>query len=154
MMNEQDHVFVGIDTHADTHHVALITRYGKHLADRKFPAVGPAYRDIADYITGDGPVVAVGIEGTGSYGGELARVLAREGFEVREVNRPDRAHRRLHGKSDPVDAYQEGASVLAERGTSTPKTRDGSVEALRVLRTARTNALKARTAELLRILWC
>lgn len=150
-MNEQDHVFVGIDTHADTHHVALITRYGKHLADRKFPAVGSGYRDIAAYITGHGPVVAVGIEGTGSYGAELARVLAGAGFAVREVNRPDRAHRRLHGKSDPIDAYQAAASVLAERGTSTPKTRDGYVEALRVLRTARTSALKARTAVLAQI---
>jgi predicted trehalose synthase len=35
--------------------------------------------------------------------------------------------------------------------TSTPKSRDGYVEALRVLRTARTSALKARTAVLAQI---
>jgi transposase len=62
------------------------------------------------------------------------------------VNRPNRAERRLRGKSDPLDAYQAAESVLADRGTSTPKTRDGYVEALRVLRTARTSAIKARTA--------
>lgn len=151
MTNEAIKVIAGVDTHADTHHVTLITEYGKHLADRKFLAVGSGYREIAEYITQYGPVIAVGVEGTGSYGAELARVLAKEGFEVKEVNRPNRAHRRLHGKSDPLDAYQAAESVLAGRGTSTPKSRDGYVEALRVLRTARTSALKARTAVLAQI---
>lgn len=151
MTNGDIKVIAGVDTHADTHHVALITEYGKHLADQKFLAVGSGYRQIAEYITQYGPVTAVGIEGTGSYGAELARVLAKDGFDIKEVNRPNRAHRRLHGKSDPLDAYQAAESVLAERGTSTPKARDGYVEALRVLRTARTSALKARTAVLTQI---
>ncbi len=146
MANEQYKVIAGIDTHADTHHVALVTDYGKHLGDRKFLAVGSGYREIAAYLTSFGPVTAVGVEGTGSYGAGLARVLAGQGFTVREVNRPNRAERRLRGKSDPLDAYQAAESVLADRGTSTPKTRDGYVEALRVLRTARTSAMKARTA--------
>lgn len=146
MANEEFKVIAGIDTHADTHHVALITDYGKRLGDRKFLAVGSGYRQIAAYLTRFGPVTAVGIEGTGSYGAELARVLAEHGFIIREVNRPNRAERRLRGKSDPLDAYQAAESVLADRGTSTPKARDGYVEALRVLRTARTSAMKARTA--------
>jgi len=151
MTNETLKVIAGIDTHADTHHVALITEYGKHLGDRKFLAVGTGYREIAAYLTSLGPVTAVGIEGTGSYGAELSRVLANRGFAIKEVNRPNRAERRLHGKSDPLDAYQAAESVLAERGTSTPKSRNGFVEALRVLRTARTSAMKARTAVLSQI---
>jgi transposase len=151
MTNEDIKVIAGVDTHADTHHVALINEYGKHLGDRKFLAVGSGYREIAEYITGAGPVIAVGVEGTGSYGAELARVLGKDGFIVKELNRPNRAARRLHGKSDPLDAYQAAESVLADRGVSTPKTRDGYVEALRVLRTARTSALKARTAVLTQI---
>lgn len=151
MKYENIKVIVGIDTHADTHHVALITEFGKHVADRKFLAVGSGYREIAEYITQYGPVIAVGIEGTGSYGAELTRVLTAGGFTVKEVNRPNRQARRLHGKSDPLDAYQAAESVLAERGTSTPKTRTGYVEALRVLRTARTSAMKARTAVLTQI---
>lgn len=148
MANEQVKVIAGIDTHADTHHVALVTEYGKRLGDRKFLAIGSGYREIAAYLTSFGPVTAVGVEGTGSYGAELSRVLAGHGFTVREVNRPNRAERRLRGKSDPLDAYQAAESVLSDRGTSTPKTRDGYVEALRVLRTARTSAMKARTAVL------
>jgi len=145
LANEATDVIVGIDTHTDTHHVAVITGYGKPLADREFLAVGSGYRKIVDFITSHGTVTAVGIEGTGSYGAELARTLRGEGLTVLEVNRPNRAERRLHGKSDPLDAYQAAQSVLAERGISVPKAKDGPVECLRILRTARSSAAKART---------
>jgi len=138
-------VIVGVDTHADTHHVAIVTEHGKHLADKEFLAVGSGYRKIFDFITQFGTVISVGIEGTGSYGAELSRVLTNEGLTVQEVNRPNRQARRLRGKSDPIDAYQAAESVLADRGTSTPKAKNGPVECLRVLRTARVSAMKART---------
>lgn len=41
MTNQAPEVIAGIDTHADTHHVGLITSYGKHLGDREFLAVAP-----------------------------------------------------------------------------------------------------------------
>ena len=68
MENDRFKVIAGIDTHADTHHVALITDYGKNLGDRKFLAVGSGYREIAAYLTSFGPVTAVGVEGTGPTG--------------------------------------------------------------------------------------
>lgn len=43
--------------------------------------------------------MAVGVEGTGSYGAELARTLWAEGLAVLAVDRPNRAARRLRGKS-------------------------------------------------------
>lgn len=30
-------VVVGVDTHADTHHVAVVSEYGKPIADHAFP---------------------------------------------------------------------------------------------------------------------
>ena len=39
MANESIQVIAGIDTHADTHHVAVINEHGKPLADREFLAV-------------------------------------------------------------------------------------------------------------------
>ncbi|MHA7221209.1 IS110 family transposase [Arthrobacter sp. RHLT1-20] len=121
MTNDITKVIAGVDTHADTHHVAMINEHGKHLADKKFLATGSGYRAITDYITRYGPVIAVGVEGTGSYGAELARVLAKEGFHVEEVNRPNRQFRRLHGKSDPLDAYQ--AAEPCWRGGALPHPR-------------------------------
>jgi transposase len=146
MANEHLKVIAGIDTHADTHHVAVITETGAHVADKEFLAVGSGYQKIIEFITGHGPVLAAGVEGTGSYGAELARVLTKEGIQVLEVMRPNRQGRRLKGKSDPLDAYQAAESALAGRGTATPKARDGAVESLRVLRAERATAMRARVA--------
>lgn len=147
-MSDQDQhqVFVGVDTHADTHHVAIITDYGKPLTDQEFPATSSGYRTIVEFITAHGDVGGVGIEGTGTYGAELTKTLRRAGFAVIKVNRPNRQERRLHGKSDPLDAYQAARSVLAGTSTAVPKAKDGPVECLRVLRAGRASALKARTA--------
>ncbi|MGA8790397.1 MAG: IS110 family transposase [Paenarthrobacter sp.] len=145
LAEELPQVIVGVDTHADTHHVAVITEYGKPIADQKFAATADGYTKLLHFITSHGTVGAVGVEGTGSYGAEVSRVLAKEELKVFEVNRPNRQQRRIRGKSDSLDAYQAAQSVLAERGISTPKTKDGPVECLRVLRTARTSAMKART---------
>jgi transposase len=139
-------VIAGIDTHADTHHVAVIAETGARLADREFLAVGSGYDKIVAFITGFGQVSAAGVEGTGSYGAELARVLSAAGIQVLEIMRPNRQGRRLKGKSDPIDAYQAAESALARRGTATPKARDGAVESLRVLRAERSTAMRARVA--------
>jgi transposase len=45
-------------------------------------------------------VCLVGIEGTGSYGADLARHMAAAGVRVVEVDRSDRQDRRRQGKSD------------------------------------------------------
>ncbi|WP_457966610.1 IS110 family transposase [Arthrobacter sp. D1-29] len=63
-----------------------------------------------------------------------------------EVNRPNRAARRLKEKSDPLDAYQAAKSVLKGRTKAIPKAKDGPVECLRILRSGRASAIKARTA--------
>ncbi|MBG6185561.1 transposase [Arthrobacter sp. CAN_A214] len=139
-------VVVGVDTHADTHHVAVVTEYGKPLGDRAFPTTSAGYREVVGFITGFGVVLQIGMEGTGTYGAALTRVLQGEGILVIEVNRPDRQQRRLKGKSDPLDAYRAAQSVITGRSTALPKAKDGPVECLRVLRALRVSAVKARSA--------
>lgn len=141
-------IFAGVDTHKDTHYVAIVDDHGQPIADREFLAVGSGYRKIIEFLHAYGIVEAVGVEGTGSYGAELARVLANAGMRVVEVTRANRAERRLRGKSDPLDARQAAMSVLAGRGLSTPKQRDGDVESMRVLLAERSSATKARTASI------
>jgi transposase len=68
------------------------------------------------------------------------------GLPVVEVNRPDRSLRRRQGKPDPIDAQAAARATLAGVAATAPKTRDGQVEMIRVLRVARRGAMKARVA--------
>jgi hypothetical protein len=74
------------------------------------------------------------------------RCRTHQQVKVVEVDRPDRRLRRQRGKSDPIDAEAAARAVLAGVATAAPKRRDGIVESIRVLRTARSGAVKARTA--------
>jgi transposase len=138
----------GVDTHGRTHHGAALDGAGRLLGDREFPATAAGYRALLAWLTGFGEVVAVGVEGTGTYGAGLARHLAGRGVRVVEVDRPDRKTRRFRGKSDPIDAIAAARAVLAGTAAGMPKTRTGPVEALRALRVARRGAVKAKVAAL------
>ena len=91
-----------------------------------------------------GAVSRVGVEGTGAYGAGLARFLRRAGVEVLEVDRPNGALGRRGGKSDPLDAIEAARAVLSGRAQGQAKTRDGAVEAIRVLLVAKRSARQAR----------
>jgi len=93
-------------------------------------------------------VVLVGVEGTGSYGAGLTRHLHDRGVRVVEVDRPNRQERRRAGKSDPLDAIEAARAALSGRAKGQAKTRNGSVEAIRVLRVARSSARKDRVRAL------
>ena len=138
-------VTVGVDTHSDVHHAAVIDEVGRPVADAGFPTTPDGYRQLLAWAGEHGEIAAFGVEGTGAYGAGLARHLRAAGQLVIEVDRPDRKTRRQRGKSDPVDAYAAAAAVLSGAAAGTPKTRDGRVEAIRTLRVARRSAVKGRT---------
>ncbi|MCX5097263.1 transposase [Streptomyces sp. NBC_00365] len=89
--------------------------------------------------------VRAGVECTGSCGAALTRHLRAEGIEVTEVNQPDKAARRRHGKADAVDAEAAARAVLSGRATASAKTSDGPVEMLRLFKLAKGSAIKSRT---------
>jgi transposase len=86
-----------------------------------------------------------GIEGTSSYGAGLARHLKAAGISVMEVERPKRRHLRRKGNCDPIDVEAAARTVLAGEAVGEPKSGDGKVEMIRVLRSARQSAVKARS---------
>jgi transposase len=140
-------VIGGVDTHGRTHHAAVVdAATGRLLASEEFPATGAGYRQLLAWLASFGQVRATGVEGTGSYGAGLFRYLQSQGIAVVEVGRPSRRERRLQGKSDPLDAIAAARAVLAGTATATPKSRSGPVEAIRLIRTTRTSAVKARQA--------
>ena len=135
----------GVDTHAGVHVAAAVDQVGRVLGTGSFPADEAGYAALAGWLAGHGELARVGVEGTGSYGAGLARYLTAAGVTVLEVPRPDRARRRRHGKSDPVDAVSAALAALAGQDCGVPKSGDGPAESIRALRVARAGALKART---------
>ncbi len=138
-------LILGVDTHKEFHHAAVINHVGKSIADRKFDATTAGYSDLINWATGVGRIGRAGVEGTGSYGAGLTRELTRRGIPVIDVIAPDKQLRRLRGKTDQIDAYNAARAVLNELATAVPKKQDGFVEALRVLRTSRRLQVKQRT---------
>ena len=141
------HVTGGVDTHADVHVAAAVCSASHRLlGTAEFETTPAGYVQLLAWLLSFGLLDAVGIEGTGTYGAGLARFLTAEGVRLVEVDRPDRAARRLHGKSDPVDAEAAARAVLSGRATGTPKSRDGIIEAIRVLQVVYRSAVSDRTA--------
>ena len=138
-------ITVGVDTHADVHVAVALDQLGVRLGHVKVPTTRVGYGELERWATDFGPVDRFGVEGTGSYGAELSRLLRRHGHRVIEVNRPDRATRRRLGKSDTIDAEAAARAVLAGVAKATPKDADGNAEMLRMLKIAKDSAVKART---------
>lgn len=144
-------VAVGVDTHAELNVAAVIDHVGRELGHASFPTTPAGHRALHAWVGALGTVTVVGIEGTGAYGAGLARHLTAGGVHIVEVDRPDRKSRRFAGKSDPIDAYAAARAALSGRASGTPKSRDGNVEMIRVLRVARSSAIKARAVAITQI---
>ena len=118
------------------------------MAERDIATSTPGYVQFERWSRSQGEVRAFGIEGTGSYGAGVARFLSSRGYTVVEVNRPDRSARRQKGKSDSTDAEMAARAVLAGIANATPKSGEGEVEMLRMLKNTKNSAVKARTQAL------
>ncbi len=139
-----DAVIGGVDTHADVHVAAVVNHVGGVVGVESFRTTRAGYRQLVSWLRSFGELTLVGVEGTGSYGVGVARYLARAGVPVVEVDRPNRQTRHRKGKSDPVDAVTAARAALSGTASGLPKTRDGNVEAIRVLMIARRSAIDTR----------
>ncbi len=135
----------GVDTHLDVHVAAALDERGAQLGVQSFAATAAGYRDLLDWLEAFGTLELIGVEGTGSYGAGLTRHLLSHQVGVVEVDRPNRQRRRRTGKSDPHDAVAAARAAQGGDATGSAKTRDGNVEAMRVLRVARRSARGSRT---------
>ena len=134
----------GVDTHLDKHVAAALDPLGRLVGTESFNADAAGYKALLIWLEGFGQVTKIGVEGTGSYGAGLSRFLRRKGVEVVEVNRPNRQARRNSGKSDPLDAIEAARAAISGRASGAGKTKDGPVEAIRVLVVAKRSARQAR----------
>ncbi|MCH7901924.1 MAG: IS110 family transposase [Acidobacteria bacterium] len=138
----------GVDTHADNHMASAVDHNGGLLGIESFPSTETGYEDLLAWLVSFGPVIRVGVEGTGSWGVGLSRFLTDHDVMVVEVDRPNRQTRRKIGKSDPTDAVSAARAALSGTATVTPKSRNGRVEEMRVLLVARRSAREQRIQSL------
>lgn len=141
-MTEHHHRVGGIDSHKDSIHAAVIDEVGHHVADREFPTTQAGYRRAVAWLIEHGPLTAVGVEGTSSYGVGITAAIAAAGIRVVEVNRTRPAERRRQGKTDRLDAYRAARSVQSGEASTDPKS--ATIEPLRALNVARRSAVKAQ----------
>ncbi len=142
---DQDEVILGVDTHLDVHVGAVISITGELLATQAVDTTASGYLQLLNWARSLGTLHRAGVEGTATYGSGLTKVLRSSGVEVFEVNRPDRAARRMRGKADPTDAESAACAVLSERATAIPKEQSGAAYAMRAVSVARRSAVKAKT---------
>ncbi len=145
-LNRSGHVVIGVDTHKHIHVAAVMDSVGGVLATMTIATDTGGFRQLLDWASNFGQIIAFGIEGTGSYGAALTSYVRRKGHKVVEVSRPDRRLRRLNGKSDTLDAENAARAVLSGFATAIPKTADGTVEMIRQLKVAHDTAVKGRAA--------
>jgi len=135
----------GVDTHKDLHVAAVVDEVDRVLASQCFATTRHGYKQMLAWMRTFGSLQRVGIEATGSYGAGLLRYMQKAGIEVLEVTTPDKHDRRKRGKNDDLDAQN---AAHAGKRTVTPKSRDGMIESLRVLKACRKTAVAARRVAL------
>ena len=100
MTSDRAEVFGGVDTHKHICVAAAVDDAGRLLGTAEFVAGAEGYGQLAGWLECGGPVLRVGVEGTGSYGAGLARHLAAADVEAVDAMCPNRQTRRRKGKSD------------------------------------------------------
>jgi transposase len=148
MLADQLDFVVGVDSHRDTHAIAVVAVVtGVVVFESSVAASEAGYAEAlrlaCEHAAGRR---AFAIEGTASYGAGLTRYLLERDEQVFEVGRP-RRERRSGGKSDALDAIRAARSVLTQKRGAMPR-RAGEREALRALVAAREGAAVAKQAGL------
>ncbi len=138
-------MIIGVDTHQDKHVAVAIDGQGVRLGEQHTLATTCGYAKLEQWSRGLGEIRAFGIECTVSNGAGVARLPRLQGYRVVEVNRPDRSARHRKGNSDPTDAEMAARAVFAGVADAIPKSGEGAVEMIRMLKTAKDSAVKART---------
>jgi len=147
MLAEEVAYVLGVDTHTDSHAIAIVeTGRQKVEGSVSIPATRRGYRQALRLARLRAPGQRLwALEGTGSYGSGLARFLDSRGERVLEVERPRRegSHGRL--KSDPLDAERAARAALSGAAGAAPRL-SPQTQALRALLVAREGAVTASRA--------
>ena len=134
----------GVDTHKDLHVAAVVDGNDQVLGTQSFATTRQGYKLMLTWMRSFGDLQRIGVECTGSYGAGLLRYMQVAGVSILEVTAPDKQDRRRRGKNDDFDAQSAAHAAFVKRRTVIPRSRDGMVESLRVLKVCRKTDVQAR----------
>ena len=141
-------VTIGVDTHKVTLAASAIDAAGRELDARTFRNDRQGHASLLRWARAHGTERRFGIEGSGSYGAALARLVSDAGETVVEVpavlTQRERRHLRRPGKSDSGDALAIARVTLREQGLG-PVQMAGIAEDLKLLVDARDQRISERT---------
>ncbi|MGI8578521.1 MAG: IS110 family transposase, partial [Nocardioidaceae bacterium] len=100
----------GVDTHTDTHTAAALDELGRFLGHMTFSTTAGGYADLLAWLAGFGPVVAVGVEGTGSYGAALLKLRRAGALLYQWIADGTRWHVEGRSWSSVEDALDDAAA--------------------------------------------
>lgn len=135
--------WLGADTHADFHVLAVIDGDGRQIDSHQFDTTATGITAATDWAFAF-DLSGAGVEGSSSYGATLTAALLAAGIPVVEVTRPNRQDRRNHGKSDQIDAIQAAQAVRTGQRIAPVKSHP-LLHELRAHYVLRDSALKQRT---------
>lgn len=149
IVSERYELVIGVDTHAATHALSVVTATtGAAVDQARFPASAAGLDRARTWImrrAGECATLVV-IEGIGAYGAGLAERLLAAGMTVVEPSAMAAADRRGTGKTDELDAERIARSVLSVEVDRLRRPRaDGPRVAMRVLVIAREQMTTERT---------
>jgi len=146
MVAQPADLVIGVDTHRDTHALALVGAHtGEVICEFSISADPAGYRaalsQVQRHQCGERTWA---LEGCGSYGAGLCRYLVGAGEHVVDAGLPEPG---VRPKSDSLDAVRAARSVIARGHAAVPRA-DGPREVLRVLMLVRDGAIDIRRAAL------
>ena len=144
-------VVLGIDAHKRTHTAVAVDEHGKRLGSKTVAATSAGNLELVRWA-GQFGEHTFAVEDCRHLSRRLERDLLAAGETLVRVH-PKlmarvRRSAREQGKSDPIDAVEAARAALSGRARGRAKSRDGSVEAIRVLVVAKRSARQARVKAL------
>jgi transposase len=138
----------GVDTHKDLHVAAIVDEHDRMLGSECFPSTRHGYKQMLIWMRSFGEVTHVGVECTGTYGAGLLRYLQQAGVTVLEEPRRIKVIGASVARTIRLMPRTPSPAAFAGVRIVTPKSRDGMIESLRVLKICRKTAIAARRVAL------